>query len=60
MSSNLNTSLEPRRVKKNSSANRLEAIDSKFNPEAKKDSDLSKVVRQLAVDRVRFKRRLTP
>ena len=48
MSSNLNTSLEPRRVKKNSSANRLEAIDSKFNPEAKKDSDLSKVVRQLA------------
>ena len=48
MSSNLNTSLEPRRVKKSNSTNRLEAIDSKFSQEAKKDSDLSKVVRQLA------------
>ena len=47
MSSNLNTSLEPRRVKK-SSSNQLEAIDSKFSQEVKKSSDLTKVVRQLA------------
>ena len=48
MSSNLNTSLERRLAKKNSPKNQLEAIDSKFSQEAKKDSDLSKVVSQLA------------
>ena len=47
MSSNLNTSLE-RRLPKKSNTNRLEAIDSKFSQEAKKESDQTKVVRQLA------------
>ena len=46
MSSNLNTSLE-RRLPKKSNTNRLEAIDSKFSQEAKKESDQTKVVRQL-------------
>ena len=48
MSSNLNTSLERRLAKKNSPENQLLPIDSKFSQEAKKDSDLSKVVSQLA------------
>ncbi|MEO1341742.1 MAG: bifunctional oligoribonuclease/PAP phosphatase NrnA [Cyanobacteria bacterium J06635_13] len=48
MSSNINTSLERRFAQKNGSKNQLEAIDSKFIQETKKDSDLAKVVQQLA------------
>ncbi|MEL6786050.1 MAG: bifunctional oligoribonuclease/PAP phosphatase NrnA [Cyanobacteria bacterium J06607_15] len=48
MSSNINTSLERRFAQKNGSKNQLEAIDSKFVQETKKDSDLAKVVQQLA------------
>ncbi|MEL6579750.1 MAG: DHH family phosphoesterase, partial [Cyanobacteria bacterium J06621_12] len=48
MSSNLNTSLERRLAQKTSSKNQLEAIDNKFVQETKKDSDLAKVVKQLA------------
>ncbi|MEM6610953.1 MAG: bifunctional oligoribonuclease/PAP phosphatase NrnA [Cyanobacteria bacterium P01_C01_bin.72] len=48
MSSNLNTSLELRLAPKNGSKSQLEAIDSKFVQEAKKDSYLAKAVKQLA------------
>ncbi|MEL6493607.1 MAG: bifunctional oligoribonuclease/PAP phosphatase NrnA [Cyanobacteria bacterium J06623_7] len=48
MSSNLNTSLERRLAKKSTSKSQLEAIDAKFGQEAKKDSELTKTVRQLA------------
>ena len=46
MSSKLNTSLEHRFVNKATSKKQLEAIDTKFGKEKKKDSNLTKVVQQ--------------
>ena len=46
MSSKLNTSLEHRFVNKATSKKQLEAIDTKFGKEKKKDSNLTKIVQQ--------------
>ncbi|MEL6927433.1 MAG: bifunctional oligoribonuclease/PAP phosphatase NrnA [Cyanobacteria bacterium J06600_6] len=48
MSSNLNTSLEHRLANKATPKKTLEAIENKFAKEQQKDSNLTKVVRQLA------------
>ena len=48
MSSNLNTSLERRLAKKAPAKNQLEAVDSSKFSQEKKNSDLTKIVHQLA------------